>query len=231
MTDGPRVRRMLFMHPAHPMIGVSNCLAASRAWRPRPDSWPASVGEQPLRVSLVSGELNGDVVAALRWFQRLLRGGLGIDCRSAFVDVAEGLHELADLEPSDCTVLLCQGITILRDRSDWDPQWLGIGCSGRYDPRRAAIAASAAADGHPVLRGVEPFVSCSGLPAYPCVPEDADCLLLGQRGERSEPVAWAREDRGRRLFHTLLGCTADFRQPSFGRLLANALTWVARPAQ
>ena len=230
MTDVPRVRRKLFMHPAHPTIGVSNCLAVSRAWRARPDSWPASVGEQPLRVSLVSGELNGDVLAALQWFQRTLRGGLGVDCRSAFVDVAEGLHELADLEPADCTVFLCQGITILRDRSDWDPELLGDGCCDQYDPGRTAIATAAAARRHPMLRGVEPFVSGSGLPDHPCIPDDAHCLLLGQRGERSQPVAWAGQHHGRRLFHTSLGRAADFRQPSFCRLLTNALAWVARPA-
>jgi type 1 glutamine amidotransferase len=41
-------------------------------------------------------------------------------------------------------------------------------------------------------------------------------------------VAWVRLHRGGRVFYTSLGHPDDFRQPSFLRLLVNAIFWTTR---
>ena len=46
MADVSRAQRKLFMHPAHPTVGVSNGFVVSRAWPAKPDPLPA----QGLRV-------------------------------------------------------------------------------------------------------------------------------------------------------------------------------------
>ncbi len=43
--------------------------------------------------------------------------------------------------------------------------------------------------------------------------------------EHDEPVAWTRVHRGGRVFYTSMGHQDDFHDPSFLRLLANAVLW------
>ncbi len=65
------------------------------------------------------------------------------------------------------------------------------------------------------------------LPKPPRLVADADVLLTGIAACRTEPVAWARLNRGGRVFCTLLGSAADFRQSYFPRLLVNAIRWTS----
>ena len=48
--------------------------------------------------------------------------------------------------------------------------------------------------------------------------------------EIAEPVAWVREDGGRRIFYTSLGAAEDFEEPAFRRLLLNAVLWATAQA-
>ena len=43
-----------------------------------------------------------------------------------------------------------------------------------------------------------------------------------------QPVTWAREFKGARVFYTSLGGRDDFDNPDFRRLLTNALFWTAK---
>ena len=43
--------------------------------------------------------------------------------------------------------------------------------------------------------------------------------------EHDEPVTWTRTHAGGRVFYTSLGHQEDFEEPSFLRLLANAVLW------
>lgn len=239
MSQVPVAHRRLYMHSAHPRIGVSRRLTI---FRPSPteeqSAFPAFEDEHPLAVTLISGELSGSTASVLLGIQRILQGRLHAECRCSFLDIAEGLSELEGIAPSDCTVLLYQGITILQDRSDWDAELLSdggsLGDGGLFGKGilgalagHSEIAVVPGDRGHAVLRGVGPFVSQSGMPANCRVPADGVKLLLGQEGEASAPVAWAMEIDGRRQFHTSLGCADDFRQTSFCRMLANAVAWVA----
>jgi type 1 glutamine amidotransferase len=74
---------------------------------------------------------------------------------------------------------------------------------------------------------VEPFHAGGSLYKVAQVASDAECLLTATIPGRREPVAWTRGHRGGRTFSTTLGHPADFRQPSFLRMLANAVIWTA----
>jgi hypothetical protein len=212
------------MHPAHATIGVSRPLSF---FRPTQRELPSALSNsEAMSVRLVAGEIDGQIASVLLAFQRLLQGRFRVDCRFSFVDVAEGVSELDGIEASDCTVLYYQGITVLQDRSDWNPDLLGDGCFHASNRSLAEIAVVPADRGHPVLQGVGPFASRSGLPARPHGADDGVDLLLGHAGATSLPVAWAKATPGHRQFHTTLGSADDFRHPSYCRMLANAVAWV-----
>lgn len=82
---------------------------------------------------------------------------------------------------------------------------------------------------HPILRGVEPFVSGSSLYRSRPLAEGAVPLLIGRAAEHpEEPVAWTyTPPGGGRVFYTSLGGPGDFQQESFQRLLRNAVHWAA----
>ena len=81
---------------------------------------------------------------------------------------------------------------------------------------------------HPLLRGVQPFISRGGLHRYELSLSEATPILFGSCSGETLPVAWVRSKLGRRVFATTLGSPADFRQHGFLRLLANAIIWTAR---
>jgi type 1 glutamine amidotransferase len=82
---------------------------------------------------------------------------------------------------------------------------------------------------HPILAGVKPFATDLGLYRYQDHAPDLEFLLTGTvQGKEPEPVAWAREANGGRVFYTSLGGSKDFADPNFRRLLVNALFWLAR---
>jgi type 1 glutamine amidotransferase len=82
---------------------------------------------------------------------------------------------------------------------------------------------------HPILAGVKPFPTNLGLYQYTDHAADIHFLLNGTvKGKDAEPVAWAREVNGGRVFYTSLGGTKDFEDPNFKQLLVNALFWTTR---
>jgi type 1 glutamine amidotransferase len=82
---------------------------------------------------------------------------------------------------------------------------------------------------HPALAGVKPFTTPLGLYKYTEHAPDLEVLLIGTvQGHAPEPVAWAREVNGARVFYTSLGGSKDFQDPNFRRLLVNALFWLAK---
>ena len=79
---------------------------------------------------------------------------------------------------------------------------------------------------HPVLRGVRPFRSQGSLYKNPRLAPDVQVLLTGTiPSGQTEPVAWVRTLKGRRIFYTSLGHPDDFQDENFQRLLLNALEW------
>ncbi len=94
---------------------------------------------------------------------------------------------------------------------------------------KCEVRVAEGAKDHPVLRGVKPFESAGSLYKNPNVAKDVTVLLTGTTPGHTEPVAWVRErkvgGRTQRVFYTSLGHMDDFKDPSFTRLLVNALAW------
>jgi hypothetical protein len=88
------------------------------------------------------------------------------------------------------------------------------------------IEPAAAACWHPVLEGVEPFVSRR--PAAHCVrpPEGATVLLTGRNAVEVQPVAWTWRCPHGSVFSASIGSADDFRQPALVRLALNAVMWL-----
>ena len=181
MRHASLTQRRLYMHPAHAVVGVSSPSTVFRSMRPRDPSL-ADKNLRPLTVSLVCGELDGRSAIRLLQCQRLFQGCLNAECQYSFVDLAEGLSQVASVAPADCTVLLYQGITILPADGDWEPELLAAGYAGACDWEPAEITVVPADVRHPLLSGVGPFSSRSGMPAEACVTSDGVGLLLGEKG-------------------------------------------------
>ena len=90
---------------------------------------------------------------------------------------------------------------------------------------------------HPVVEGVEAMIAEGEVYSGPRFSPDTTVLLTAGhprapcthgrqgRGQRVQPVAWTRRREGGRIFCTTLGLDDDFREPSFLRLISNAVCW------
>jgi hypothetical protein len=217
--------RRLYMHPAHAVVGVSSPSTVFRSMRAR-DTSAADRSARSLRIRLVSGELDGRSAVRLLQCQRLFQGRLNAECQCSFVDFVEGLSQVGPVVPTDCTVLLYQGITILSADCDWDPELPAGGEAAAWDWQPAEITVVPADVEHRLLRDVGPFASRSGLPPHGRL-DGGISLLRGQENGVSRPVAWAKESPDGRVFRTSLGCADDFAQFEFCRILTRAVAWVA----
>jgi type 1 glutamine amidotransferase len=80
---------------------------------------------------------------------------------------------------------------------------------------------------HPVLAGVESFVSKYSLYKTAPIAADAKLLLTGTTEEGTEPVAWTRERNGSRVVYIALGGVQDWKNQNFVNLVTNSLFWAA----
>ena len=137
-----------------------------------------------------------------------------------------------------------------------DKEVLGGDYQGHFDNKLTEVQIVEAAKAHPVLAGVKPFASRGTLYKNPNIAKDATLLLRGTFPGQTYPVAWVRRaptgqgtdghrsealvalapkdgrvGRGGRVFYTSLGHPTDFRNPSFLRLLANAVSWTCAEQQ
>ncbi|MGE0610127.1 MAG: ThuA domain-containing protein, partial [Pirellulales bacterium] len=112
---------------------------------------------------------------------------------------------------------------------EFDKTYLGGNYTGHYGNGPATtVRIVPNAKDHPLLRGVSsPLVSKYSL--YKTAPLADDCLTLmtGETPEAdtAQPVSWAREIKGQRIFYTALGGVEDMQMPAMRRLLLNALLW------
>lgn len=84
------------------------------------------------------------------------------------------------------------------------------------------------AKGHPILAGFEPARWHSEGNVYlvaPLLDQEAEVLLTGKAGDKTEPIAWTRDSEGSRVFYTSLGYPKDFEVPQFRKLLINGINW------
>ena len=111
---------------------------------------------------------------------------------------------------------------------EFDPEVLGGSYSG-HGPNAAGsdIAPAEGAEGHPLLKGVEParWHSTGSLYFTAPIREDATLVQVGRIADRTEPVTWTRSYGKARVLYTALGHPDDFDEPAFRRLLVNGIFW------
>ena len=81
---------------------------------------------------------------------------------------------------------------------------------------------------HPILQNITlPFTTPATLYRNSPLPETSKPLLVGSvEGFPPEPVAWIHRTSSKgKVFYTSLGHIEDFKNPSFNRLLRNAIKW------
>jgi type 1 glutamine amidotransferase len=96
-----------------------------------------------------------------------------------------------------------------------------------YGGRGIEVAATPAAAGHAILKGVpQSWQSPGNLYHNKILDPKATVLLTGKVADRTEPVAWTRMHGRSRIFYTSLGHPVDFdTTPQYRTLLANGIRW------
>jgi type 1 glutamine amidotransferase len=204
-------------------------------------------------VCLVSGSLEYESDASLAKFQEYLEKHYPVKCSRAFRKTDEDLPGLENLETCDVMVLFTRRLKIQGEQlervkkycqsgkpivgirtashafQNWlalDKEVLGGNYQGHYKAGPVAqIELVREVSNHPVLKGVKPFQSAGSLYKNTGLASDVTVLLTGTIPGHTEPVAWARTHNRGRVFYTSLGEQKDFDQPSFRRLVVNALFW------
>jgi putative membrane-bound dehydrogenase-like protein len=209
-----------------------------------------------LRVCLVSGSFEYKSDASLAGLQKYLEANFPIECSRAFAKSEKEIAGLENLEQCDAAIFFTRRLTIdgekldavkkyiasgkpvigIRTASHGFQNWLemdrevfGGNYKGHYGEKLACkLEPRPEAKDHPILQGVRPWQSHGSLYKNTGVAPDVQVLMTGSIPEHTEPVAWAREKDGRRVFYTSLGHPDDFEQEGFTKLLVNALAWTTK---
>ena len=206
-------------------------------------------------IVLISGEFEYKSAETLPRFKQFLENQYGFNCVYLERTQGEDIPGLDALDKADLAVLFVRRMTLpeeqlgkikkyldsgkpligLRTAShafenwkEWDREVLG----GNYhnhdsDKLVATIRTVPEAAEHPILKGVDKeFVAGGSLYLNAPLPPSSTVLLMGSvTNQPSEPVAWTHDYKGARVFYTSLGHPKDFENPSFQRLLVNAIFW------
>ena len=109
---------------------------------------------------------------------------------------------------------------------EFDREVLGGNYNMHWDHGPTAhIRFEPGSDGHPVMDGVSEFSSAGGLYRNTGISTDTKLLMSASTDDHDEPVTWTRTHAGSRVFYTSLGHQAEFHDPNFLRMLANAVMW------
>jgi Trehalose utilisation len=239
--------RKFIMHSAHPTIGVSVALAARRFEYAvlRPRKVFAIAGPQDRHLAeLVQNYLldflGDDYPHEWNWVSIKAKGTpLGditahdIDCLILFgrpeALSAQDLEQIHDYWQCGGSLAAFRIADFaMRGNARFADEIFGGEYYYEHLLQPAKISLLHQAGRHPLLRGVQPFVSRGGLHRYDLPLTQATPILFGSVSGETLPVAWVRSRLGRRVFATTLGSPADFRHTCFLRLLANAIVWTAR---
>jgi len=224
MANSSKIRRKLFMHAAHPAVGLAGGGAAYRSLGQVEDGWAREMVAEPIRVLLAVCEQNVDARSAGASFERLLRSWRDAQCRRVnFGHIETSLKGRAD---ADCMVILGRGLHLARAWSDFDADAIR-----RYDSTLDVgawneVEIAPVPRWHPVLEGVGRFVARGVVVHHERADAASTCLLTGNIDGEPRSVAWTRRGRCGNVFSTRLGSVDDFRRPAFARLVLNAVNWI-----
>ncbi len=213
--------------------------------------------KKPFRVCLVSGSLEYDSDKSLAILQAHLEKNYpNVACTRAFAVSETDLPGLENLDKCDVAVLFTRRLKLKGEQLDrvkayctsgrpivgvrtashgvqswldFDKDILGGNYKGHFkEGVPTDIALPKNDKDYPVLDGFVPFKSAGSLYKNTGVAKDVTVVLTGNIPEHTEPIAWTREVNGGRVFYTSLGHQKDFLEPSFLRLLSNAVHWAAK---
>ncbi len=243
--------RKFFVHAPHPEIGVTSPVWQPILQPAVVPPLPAADARPQL--CLVSACPSYQSDQSLSTLAAFIEQHYDVACEKAFARTRSDLPGLERLMECDCLVLFAQRLAIegpqlemLRDYvacgghlvamippgsaflnwPDWEREVLGIRSTARtYGSPGAAIETAPYAEGHPVLKDLGKLWHAGCLTTLSDVDEHTTELLTANIQDRLEPVAWVRTEGETRSFFTTLGQPADFQQPAFLQLLANAALW------
>lgn len=206
-----------------------------------------------LRVLLVSGSFEYESHKTLPILQKYLESQYPVDCKRAFATSETDLPGLENLDKADVMVLFTrrlklQGTQLERIKKyclsgkpivgirtashaiqtwlDLDKDVLGGNYKGHFGtgPKTTIKVAH----DHAILKGFKAFASEGTLYKNKGHAKDIDVLLTGAIPGQEEAIAWTRiSPHKARVFYTSLGHQKDFEEPSFLRLVGNAVLWSA----
>lgn len=215
----------------------------------------AAVLGTPATIVLISGEYEYDSARTLPAFRSYLSTNYPFKCVCLERTRGEDIPGLDALDKADLAVLFIRRMTLpeeqlgrirkyvasgrpligLRTAShafenwkEWDREVLGGNYQNHYaNDLVATIRVRPEAVDHPTLKGVAAeFVAGGSLYRNAPLPTGSFVLLTGSvNGHPPEPVAWTHSAGTARVFYTSLGHPKDFENPSFRRLLVNAIFW------
>ena len=214
--------------------------------------------EEPLRICLLSACAEYESDKSLAEFQKYIESKYQVMCHRVFGnDKGDSLPGLEALDNCDLMLVFTRRIQLPADQLErikkylkagrpivgirtashafqnyleFDREVLGGGYTGHYSDSVAEISLVADQKAHPILAGVTPFAS-RRLYKNPSLGTGVTVLMEGSIPDHREPVAWVRENNGRRVFYTSLGVQEDFSKESFRRLLVNAIFWTTHRSE
>src|SRR6266540_2496534 len=212
-------------------------------------------------IVLISGEYEYDSARTLPAFKEYLATNYGFNCIYLERTKGEEIPGLDALEKADLAIIFIRRMTLpeeqlgkikkfvdsgkpligLRTAShafenwkEWDRDVLGGNYHNHYtDKLVATIKTVSEASEDPILKGVgKEFIAGGSLYRNAPLPPSSTVLLTGSvTNQPPEPVAWTHRYKASRVFYTSLGHPKDFENPSFRRLVVNAIFWALnRPA-
>jgi type 1 glutamine amidotransferase len=205
---------------------------------------------------MISGSLEYDSESSLQVFDRHVRDEYGMETTTVVFSTEDDEQSLAALDDADVLLTFTRRLNISGAELDrfvsycaagrpvvgvrtashgfqnylaFDKDVLGGNYDMHYKPGPAVkveIASGEAAQ-HPILDGVDGFVTHGSLYRNEPIADDTTLLLTGASSDATEPVAWTRIHEGGRVFYTSLGHQQDFQEVTFLRLLSNGVLWAA----
>jgi type 1 glutamine amidotransferase len=212
-------------------------------------------GKGVLKVCLISGSAEYKSDVSLAKLQEHLEKNYAVKCSRAFAKSESDLPGLENLDKCDVAVLFTRRLKLegeqlerikkyclsgkplvgIRTASHGIQTWLDLDrevFGGDYknhypEGPLTEIKLAESTKETSILDGVKPFKSAGSLYKNPGIAKDVQVLLTGTIPEHTEPIAWIRSYKGGRVFYTSLGHPKDFEEPSYLRLIANAVFWTA----
>lgn len=208
----------------------------------------------PLRVVMLSGSFEYDSEESLVLLTGFLHANGPFACQTVVFQSEDDPQSLAPIDDADVVLvftrrLLTSGAELerfqrycrdgrpiagVRTASHAFQHWLDFDrdvLGGSYDGHFGSgvttkVEVAPGAEGHDILREVEPFDAHGSLYRNTPLADDTTRLLTGCEGEHVEPVAWTCQRQGR-AFTTSLGHQKDFWEQDFLLLVRNGLLWAA----